>query len=326
MERWKNEEFLGLNADVRAVHLPVDEKSSALLSHWCHSTALLGWQPSVVTAGLTERSAQISENKSQQTLLSPRAATAEHFIIGHVRGWAPSRAEEPHKNAFSECRRRIFTDLFRDFPKAINMLPLICGALVCCVRLSEQTAAQRSFWGWGRALSHPSQLHSTPQIHKAFHQGRSKGLSWGGRAVICLLPTGKLWGRGCLANSMAAFFNCSPESLLSAPHSLPASSQPPLGSAQTYSSLSAFWGCTQSRESEKKGGNVCKKTNKKKCSNCKWNLATPTVDTWGVMLCVNAVQPSPVKWSKLWLQKMVLDVLDYEECSVLMCVMNMPWW
>lgn len=286
MERWKKEEFLGLNADVRAVHLPVDEKCSALL----------GWQPSVVTAGLTERSAQISENKSQQTLLSPRAATAEQFIIGHVRGWAPSRAEQPHKNAFSECRRRIFTDLFGDFPKAINMLPLICGALVCCVRLSEQTAAQRSFWGWGRALSHPSQLHSTPQIHKAFHQGRSKGLSWGGRAVICLLPTGKLWGRGCLANSMAAFFNCSPESLLSAPHSLPASSQPPLGSAQTYSSLSAFWGCTQSRESEKKRGNVCKKTPKNiQTVNEIWQPA-PTVDTWDVTLCVNAVQPSPVKW------------------------------
>lgn len=209
----RKEEFLGLNADVRAVHLHVDEKCSALLSHWCHTTALLGWQPSVVTAGLTECSAQISENKSQQTLLSPCAATAEQFIIGHVRQLLRTRLGLPagqgsHTKCFFMMQEEDFHWSPQRFSQSHKYAPLdLRCTRVLCEALRTNTNTEE-FWGWGRALSHPSQLHSTPQMHKAFHQGRSKCLSWGGRALICLLPTGKLRGRACLANSIAAFFSC----------------------------------------------------------------------------------------------------------------------
>lgn len=62
-----------------------------------------------------------------------------------------------------------------------------------------------------------------------------------------------------------------------------------------------------------KGGKACKKTQ---------TGVKPVNETVGVMLQVNAVQPPPVKWLKLG--KMVLDVLDYEESSVLMHIVNMP--
>lgn len=80
------------------------------------------------------------------------------------------------------------------------------------------------------------------------------------------------------------------------------------------------WDTEQTRW--KKGGKSAK--NPKRGQTCEWNLAAPAVDTWGVMLHVNAVQSPPVKWLKL--QKMMLHMWHYEECSVLMHIMNMPWW
>lgn len=39
--------------------------------------------------------------------------------------------------------------------------------------------------------------------------------------MVSLLPMGKLWGRNCLASSIAAFFKCQPQSLLYIHHGFP---------------------------------------------------------------------------------------------------------